>query len=222
MERLVNVGDRVEVGQVIARLDDTDLKLTENAAKAALNAARTRRDVASINLDRAKPLLPQGFISKAAFDIRRNEMDAAASATRDGRVAVAPGHERRRLCDAQGRCSRHRDLGDGRTGSSSECWPAYHHAGQRRRDRDRHFRTRAGGRPPIRRPACRRQALGGISGHRRGSHSRDRRSGRRSLAHLRRPRRCQGTAPIDAARDDRLGCNPDRRRHAHWWCRSRR
>ena len=80
MERLVNVGDRVEVGQVIAHLDDTDLKLTENSAKATLNAARTRRDVASINLERAKPLLPQGFISKAAFDIRRNEMDAAASA----------------------------------------------------------------------------------------------------------------------------------------------
>src|SRR4029079_19765505 len=37
-------------------------------------------DVASINLERAKPLLPEGFISKAAFDIRRNEMDAASAA----------------------------------------------------------------------------------------------------------------------------------------------
>src|SRR5262245_20145161 len=32
VERTINVGDRVEVGQVIARLDDTDLKLAENAA----------------------------------------------------------------------------------------------------------------------------------------------------------------------------------------------
>ena len=80
MERLINVGDRVVVGQVIARLDDTDLKLSETSAKATLNAARTRSDVASINFERAKPLLPQGFISKAAFDIRRNELDAAASA----------------------------------------------------------------------------------------------------------------------------------------------
>jgi RND family efflux transporter MFP subunit len=35
--------------------------------------------VASINLERARPLLPKGFISQAAYDIRRNEMDAAAS-----------------------------------------------------------------------------------------------------------------------------------------------
>jgi RND family efflux transporter MFP subunit len=80
VERLVNVGDRVEVGQRIARLDDTDLKLAEKAAIATLTAARTRREVASINLDRAKPLLPKGFITKAEFDIRRNEMDAASSA----------------------------------------------------------------------------------------------------------------------------------------------
>jgi RND family efflux transporter MFP subunit len=80
VERLVNVGDRVEAGQVIARLDANDLKLAENSAKATLNAARTRREVAKINLERAMPLLPQGFISKAAYDLRRNEMDAAASA----------------------------------------------------------------------------------------------------------------------------------------------
>jgi membrane fusion protein, multidrug efflux system len=80
VERTVNVGDRVEVGQVIARLDDTDLILAENSARAAVASARTRRDVASINLERAKPLLPQGFISVAVYDARRNEMDAAASA----------------------------------------------------------------------------------------------------------------------------------------------
>ena len=33
--RVVNVGDRLEVGQVIARLDETDLKLAESAARAA-------------------------------------------------------------------------------------------------------------------------------------------------------------------------------------------
>src|SRR5260370_11921901 len=38
---------RIEVGQVIARLDDTDLKLAENAAKATVAGARTRRDVRS-------------------------------------------------------------------------------------------------------------------------------------------------------------------------------
>src|SRR6478736_5581966 len=34
VERFVNVGDRVEVGQLIARLDETDLKLAEKSATA--------------------------------------------------------------------------------------------------------------------------------------------------------------------------------------------
>jgi multidrug efflux system membrane fusion protein len=80
VERTVNVGDRVDVGQVIARLDDTDLKLAENAAKAAVAGARTRRDVASDNVDRAKALLPKAIIAQATYDTRRNELDAAAAA----------------------------------------------------------------------------------------------------------------------------------------------
>jgi RND family efflux transporter MFP subunit len=80
VERAVNVGDRVKVGQLIARLDDTDLKLAENSARAAVTAARTRRDVTRDNLERAKPLLAQQFISQAAYDIRRNDLDSAVSA----------------------------------------------------------------------------------------------------------------------------------------------
>jgi multidrug efflux system membrane fusion protein len=80
MERRVNAGDRVEVGQVIARLDDTDLKLAESSAKAALASARTRRDVAVENFERARMLLPKEFIAKATYDARKNEMDAAVGA----------------------------------------------------------------------------------------------------------------------------------------------
>jgi membrane fusion protein, multidrug efflux system len=80
VQRLVNVGDRVEVNQVIARLDDTDLKLAENSAKATVAAARSRRNVASDNLERGKALLPKAIIAQAAYDTRRNEMDAAVAA----------------------------------------------------------------------------------------------------------------------------------------------
>ena len=41
--RLVNVGDHVSVDQEIARLDETDLRLAENAARAAVASARSRR-----------------------------------------------------------------------------------------------------------------------------------------------------------------------------------
>jgi multidrug efflux system membrane fusion protein len=78
--RVVNVGDRVEVGQVIARLDETDLKLAETAARAAVAAARSRRDMANDNLERANILLPKAIISQATHDTRRNELDAAAAA----------------------------------------------------------------------------------------------------------------------------------------------
>ena len=80
IERSVNVGDRIEVDQQIARLDETDLKLAENSARAAVGAARSRRDVANDHLDRAKALLPKAVISQAAYDSRRNELDAATAA----------------------------------------------------------------------------------------------------------------------------------------------
>jgi len=78
--RSVNVGDRIEMEQTIARVDDTDLKLAENAARAGVASARSRRDVASDNLQRAKVLLPKAIISQAAYDTRRNELDAASAA----------------------------------------------------------------------------------------------------------------------------------------------
>jgi membrane fusion protein, multidrug efflux system len=80
VERLVNVGDNVEVDPIIARLDDIDLGLAEHSAKAAVDSARSRRDVARDNLERGKALLPTATISQAVYDTRRNEMDAAASA----------------------------------------------------------------------------------------------------------------------------------------------
>lgn len=80
VERLVNVGDRLEVGQVIARLDESDLTLAENSAKAAVASARSRRDVASDNFERGKALLPQAIIAQQAYDTRRNELDAAVAA----------------------------------------------------------------------------------------------------------------------------------------------
>ena len=80
VERTINVGDPVKVDQVIARLDDADLVLAENSARAAVAAARSRRDVAKDNLDRGKVLLPKVIISQAAYDTRHNEFDAAVSA----------------------------------------------------------------------------------------------------------------------------------------------
>lgn len=80
VERYVNVGDQVTAGQKIARLDEADMKLAENSARAAVTSAKTRAAVAKDALSRANFLLPNGFIAKAAVDQRRLELDSAQSA----------------------------------------------------------------------------------------------------------------------------------------------
>lgn len=80
LERRVNAGDTVAAGQVVARLDDKDLRLAEDAARAAVAAAKTRLAVARDALGRAQALLPKGYTPKALLDQRKLEADAAQSA----------------------------------------------------------------------------------------------------------------------------------------------
>src|SRR5262249_18738547 len=76
----------------IARLDDSDLQLAENSAKAAVASARSRRDVARDNFKRGKTLLPQAIISQQVYDTRHNELDTAVSApaSADAQLRLAP------------------------------------------------------------------------------------------------------------------------------------
>lgn len=80
VERLVNIGDEVKVGQIIARLDDKDLILSENSAKAALVSAKSRLAVARDALGRAEKLQPNGYTPQAVVDQRKLEADAAQAA----------------------------------------------------------------------------------------------------------------------------------------------
>ncbi|WP_170937386.1 MULTISPECIES: efflux RND transporter periplasmic adaptor subunit [Rhodomicrobium] len=80
VERLVDIGDEVKIGQIIARLDDTDLVLSENSARAAADSAKTRLAVAKDAFNRAEALLPKGFTPQAVVDQRKLEVDAAQAA----------------------------------------------------------------------------------------------------------------------------------------------
>jgi RND family efflux transporter MFP subunit len=80
IERLVDIGDRVQVDQVIARLDDTDLVLSQNSARAAVQSAKTRLAVANDALARAQKLQPKGYTPDAVVDQRKLEVDAAEAA----------------------------------------------------------------------------------------------------------------------------------------------
>lgn len=77
VERLVNVGDKVAAGQVLARLDVTDLELAREANEAELTAARSSQQQALAAEVRARDLLTRGHISQAVYDQRKSALDEA-------------------------------------------------------------------------------------------------------------------------------------------------
>jgi RND family efflux transporter MFP subunit len=82
--RLVNVGDTVRVGDVIARLDAQDLKLQVESAEAELAAATSSRTQAAADLDRYTTLKDRGYAAIAQFDLKKAANDEA-----EGRVVRA-------------------------------------------------------------------------------------------------------------------------------------
>ncbi|MBK5570874.1 MAG: efflux RND transporter periplasmic adaptor subunit [Ensifer sp. SSB1] len=68
VERVVNVGDRVNVGDLLARVDPTDYELAVRSASANLDAAERQVETVELVRDRAKQLLARKFASQAQFD----------------------------------------------------------------------------------------------------------------------------------------------------------
>jgi RND family efflux transporter MFP subunit len=77
IKRMVDVGDRVRAGQVLAQLDVQDYQLAQDGARAQAVAAGTQRDLAAADLKRFKELREQGFISGAELERREATLKAA-------------------------------------------------------------------------------------------------------------------------------------------------
>lgn len=77
IERLVDVGDRVEPNQVLARLDVKDAQLQMNAAAAQLESAQSAAKIADEELKRFKQLLPMNAVSRSQYDAVNNQHQAA-------------------------------------------------------------------------------------------------------------------------------------------------
>ncbi|MCX7693661.1 MAG: efflux RND transporter periplasmic adaptor subunit [Tepidimonas taiwanensis] len=69
-----DVGTAVRAGQMLARLDDTDLALAAERARAALQAAQARLALAEAQTRRARELQAQGFFSPEALAARETEL----------------------------------------------------------------------------------------------------------------------------------------------------
>lgn len=77
MTILVKVGDTVSEGQALARLDPTDLALSESSAKVQLQAAQAELNAAEADFRRYSELHQKGFISAAEIERRRAQLELA-------------------------------------------------------------------------------------------------------------------------------------------------
>ena len=82
--RIVNVGDRVRAGDVVARLDPQDLKLQVESAEAELGAATSNLAQAAADLTRYTTLRERGYAAVADFERKKAAKDEA-----DGRLERA-------------------------------------------------------------------------------------------------------------------------------------
>lgn len=70
LKRSVDLGDTVKAGQVLAQLDPQDLRLGQDAARAAVAMAQASYDQNAADFKRYKDLHDQGFIGPAELDRR--------------------------------------------------------------------------------------------------------------------------------------------------------
>jgi RND family efflux transporter MFP subunit len=89
LERSVEVGQKVRVGQVLARIDPQDLKLAADAARAQVAVAQTNRDLASSDFKRYQELRAQNFISSAELERRDSSLKAAQAQLEQAQAQLA-------------------------------------------------------------------------------------------------------------------------------------
>jgi len=76
-QRLVNVGDTVEPGATLARLDDEDHRLQVRTVRAQLESARADLAKAKADLDRYEQLRTSQVFTQATYDQRRSAAEMA-------------------------------------------------------------------------------------------------------------------------------------------------
>jgi membrane fusion protein, multidrug efflux system len=84
--RPVELGDTVKAGQLLAQLDPQDLQLGQDAARAALSAAKVQFELAEADFKRYVGLRAENFISAADLERRETTLKAAEAAYRQAQA----------------------------------------------------------------------------------------------------------------------------------------
>ncbi len=77
IKRYVDVGDRVRVGQVLARLDAREQKTELASASAEVAVRQSRLHLAEQNYQRQQVLLPKGYTNLSEYQRARSGLDSA-------------------------------------------------------------------------------------------------------------------------------------------------
>jgi RND family efflux transporter MFP subunit len=85
----VDAGDRVKLGQVLARIDSRDVDAQAAAGSAQVAQAQANLAAAQLNYDRSANLVKQNFLSQAALDKAEAELKTARAAVDVARAMQA-------------------------------------------------------------------------------------------------------------------------------------
>lgn len=83
------LGERVRRGQVLVQLDPRDAELAQQRARAALASSEAGLALAQSQLDSARALVAQNFLSREALTQRETEVVRARTAVQSARVELA-------------------------------------------------------------------------------------------------------------------------------------
>jgi len=93
-ERPVNVGDTVEIGQILATLDSQTEQNAFDAAEAALGAARGEVTKTQNAFDRQSELMRQGFTTRPRYEQAEQALTAALAAVEDAEAQLEIARDR--------------------------------------------------------------------------------------------------------------------------------
>ena len=89
VRRMANLGDTVTAGQALAQIDASDLRLGQDAARAAVSTATAQQDLSETEFKRYKELREQGFISGLELERREAALKSSRSQADQARAQAS-------------------------------------------------------------------------------------------------------------------------------------